>query len=249
MTSQLTLDSMKLLRAQNNKRYSLLLLKQLLNTEGEIQVEIPEITDLENREVTLSEWELSASPEYDLAQLNIDLETNRLKQAKSSLMPTVAINGSIGSGYSGNNTVLVGTEFLPKPFNVQMEENFYQSAVLTVNVPIFNRGRVRTNMKLAEAEIAKREIDREILYQQLVNQYEKLGYEIANEKVNVDALERSLTASEERFEASTEEYNAGALNVQDYLDLRSELFSLQADYYTSIITLRFKQEILGYMLE
>jgi len=120
---------------------------------------------------------------------------------------------------------------------------------LTVNVPVFNRGRVRTNIKLAEAEIAKRKIDREILYQQLVNQYEKLGYEIANEKVNVDALERALAATEKRFEASTEEYDSGALNVQDYLNLRNELFKIKAEYYTSIITLRFEQEVLGYMLE
>lgn len=249
MTSQLTLDSMALIKAENNRDYSILLLKQLLNLEGELITEIPEINTLEGGAVALNEWQLSSSPEYELAKTQIDLQTFRLKKAKASLLPTIRINSSIGSGYSGNNKVLIGSEFLPKPFNVQMQENFYQSSVLTLNVPIFNKGRVRTEIKIAEAELTKTQIDQELKFQQLQNQLEKLRNEIKNEKANSAALKRALEASKERFEAANEQYNAGSMNVQNYLDLRNTLFKTQADYYTSLITLRFKEEVVGYLLD
>ncbi len=249
MTSQLAIDSMKLIRAENNKKYSLLLLKQLLNLDQEIQIEIPDIETLQKIELEEPNFDVSSSPEYKLTQLNIDIQRTRLKKSRAGLMPTAAINGSLGSGYSGNNTILVGSEFLPKPFNVQMEENFYQSAVLTVNVPVFNRGRVRTDMKLAEAEIKKSQIDQEIMLQQLIDRYDKLNNEISNERLNVTALRKALDATEKRFEAAQIKYDAGSMNVKDYLDLRNELFKTRSEYYTSMIKLRFKEKIRSYLLE
>src|SRR5690554_2130365 len=231
MTSQLIKDSTTLIQAQNNKEYSLLLLKQLLNYQEEIQVEI-------NKE------SFSENPEYKLALSRIDLQDFQLKTAKARLLPNLSINSSIGSGYSGNSKTLVGNEFLPKPFEVQMRENFYQSAVLTLNIPIFNNGRVHSEIKIAEAELTKTRLEQEIMVQDLRNQLEKLENEITNEQLNSKALQRALQASEEQFKAATEQYNSGTINVQNYLELRSDLFKTQADYYTSLITLRFKEKML-----
>lgn len=249
MSSQLTLDSMALVKAENDKEYSLLLLKQLLNVDEELSIEVSDISTLEKDEVVLNEWELSSSTEFELARTQKDLQTYRLKKAKASLLPTVSINGSIGSGYSGNNKEMVGNEFLPKPFNVQMQENFYQSSVLTLNVPIFSKGRVRTQIKIAEAKLARTEIDQELMFQELQNQLERLRNEIKNVKVNTKALKRALVITTERFDAATQQYNAGDMNVQNYLDLRNTLFKTQADYYTSLITLRFKEKMILCLIE
>jgi outer membrane protein len=244
MSSQLIMDSTKLTQAKNNKEYSLLLMMQLLNSKEEINIEIPDIDILENGQTEINKEQFLDNPEFELALMQTDLQKYQVKMAKARLLPTLAINSSIGSGYSGNSKVLVGGEFLPKPFEVQMRENFYQSAVLTLNVPIFNHGRVRSEIKIAEAELTKTKIDQEIMFQELNNQLEKLENEITNEKLNTKALKRSLQASQERFEAATEEYNAGAINVQNYLELRNTLFITQADYYKSLITLRFKEKML-----
>jgi len=88
-----------------------------------------------------------------------------------------------------------------------------------------------------------------MMFQQLRNQLEKLRNEIKNAKVNTKALKRALVATTERFDAATEQYNAGDMNVQNYLELRNTLFKTQADYYTSLITLRFKEEVITYLLK
>lgn len=249
LSSQLTLDSIALVQAENNKKYSLIVLKQLLNLAEDMAISIPEMTTLKNERPIYSQEQFSNNPEFELAKIQTDLQQYRLKLAKSRLMPTVSINSSIGSGYSGNNKELIGSEFFPKPFEVQLQENFYQSSVLTLNVPIFNNGRVRSEIKIAEAELTKTKIEQEILFQQLRNQLEQLENEISNEKANVSALKRALEALEERFEAVKEQYNAGTLNVQHYLELRNTLFKTQADYYTALITLRFKERMILLLLE
>ena len=249
MTSQLIKDSTTLIQAQNNKEYSLLLLKQLLNYQEEIQIEISEIEKLDKVPAEINKESFSENPEYKLALSRIDLQDFQLKTAKARLLPNLSINSSIGSGYSGNSKTLVGSEFLPKPFEVQMRENFYQSAVLTLNIPIFNNGRVHSEIKIAEAELTKTRLEQEIMVQDLRNQLEKLENEITNEQLNSKALQRALQASEEQFKAATEQYNSGTINVQNYLELRSDLFKTQADYYTSLITLRFKEKMLKTLYE
>lgn len=246
MSGQLSMDSITLVQAKNNKAHSLLLLKQLLAINEDVVIELPDIKQLELQEVKglPSENQMENNPEYELAKTQTALKEQQLKLAKAQLMPTVAINSSIGSGYSGNNKELVGSEFLPKPFDVQLQENFYQSSVLTLTVPIFNNGRVRSEIKIAEAELTKNEIEQEIMFQQLHNQFQQLQNEIRNEKVKVEALKRVVDGMNERFEAATEQYTAGTLNVQNYIDLRNQLFSTQADYYTALITLRFKEKMM-----
>src|SRR5690554_5782690 len=120
MTSQLIKDSTTLIQAQNNKEYSLLLLKQLLNYQEEIQIEISEIEKLDKVPAEINKESFSENPEYKLALSRIDLQDFQLKTAKARLLPNLSINSSIGSGYSGNSKTLVGSEFLPKPFEVQM---------------------------------------------------------------------------------------------------------------------------------
>ena len=202
---------------------------------------------LENGQIEINKDQFSENPEFKLAIIQTDLQEYQLKMRRARLLPTLSINSSIGSGYSGNSKMLLGTEFIVKPFEVQMRENFYQSAVLTLNVPIFNHGRVHSEIKIAEAELTKIKLEQEIMFQELRNRLEQLENEITNEKLNVKALKRAFQASEERFEAATEQYEAGTINVQNYLELRNVLFKTQSDYFTSLITLRFKEKMLTEM--
>lgn len=247
MESQLSIDSATLIQAKNNKEYSLLLLSQLLNLEELISIDIPSIDRLAVGAIDVDKSNFSNNPEFDLSEIQKNIQVSRIKVAKSQLLPTISINSSIGSGYSGNNKEMIGNEFQPKPFEVQIQENFYQSSVMTLSVPIFNKGRVRSEVKIAEAELAKIKINQEIMFQDLNNKLEQLENEINNEMVNANALERALTASKERYKAATEQFNAGSLNVQNYIELRNTLFKTQSEYYTSLITLKFKQEMFSFL--
>ena len=244
MSSQLILDSTTLTRAKNNKEYSLILMMQLMNSEEKINIVMPDIDVLENGQIEINKDQFSENPEFKLAIIQTDLQEYQLKMRRARLLPTLSINSSIGSGYSGNSKMLLGTEFIVKPFELQIRENFYQSAVLTLNIPIFNNGRVHSEIKIAEAELTKTKLEQEIMFQELRNRLEQLENEITNEKLNAKALKRASQASEEQYEAATEQYEAGTINVQNYLELRNVLFKTQSDYFTSLITLRFKEKML-----
>ena len=249
MSSQLTIDSSVFIRAKNNEEYSLLLLMQLLNLNDSIDVEIPDITTLEQGKLEIESGHFLKNAEFKLAEKQTALQEYQLKMSKARLLPKLSINSSIGSGYSGNSKMLVGSEFFTKSFDVQMRENFYQSAVLTLSVPIFNHGRVHSEIKIAEVRLTKTKLEQEIMITALQNQVSQLQNEINNESLSVKALKRSFQASEERFEAASEQYGAGKMNVQNYLDLRNTLFKIQAEYYTSLITLRFKEKMLMEMYQ
>ncbi len=58
--------------------------------------------------------------EYLLIQEQQKVQEQNIRIAQSGRYPALSLSGSFGSGYSGNNKELVGTEFLPKPFNIQV---------------------------------------------------------------------------------------------------------------------------------
>src|SRR5690554_6934728 len=91
MTSQLIKDSTTLIQAQNNKEYSLLLLKQLLNYQEEIQVEISEIEKLETIPVEINKESFSENPEYKLALSRIDLDRKSTRLNSSHVRISYAV--------------------------------------------------------------------------------------------------------------------------------------------------------------
>ena len=190
--SQLGLDSLALIKAQNDYKLSVLRLKQFLNIKTEANLEIDTSFTNNDKENFVAEIDYTQLEENLLIQQQQRVQEQNIKIAQSGRYPTLSLSGSIGSGYSGNNKELVGTEFLPKPFNIQVEENFYQTATLSLNIPIFNGNQVNSQIQLANIELDKSRVQQEKTLLEIENKIEQLKIEIDNARYKIQATEKNF---------------------------------------------------------
>ncbi len=78
--------------------------------------------------------------ENERIKLELQNEMNNLKISKSMLLPSVSLNGNVGTGFSTNNKNYTIQGNPTKPYDNQIQENLYESIGLYVNIPIFSKG-------------------------------------------------------------------------------------------------------------
>lgn len=245
--SQLGLDSLALIKAQNEYKLSVFRLKQFLNLKTKTNFEIDTTFKL-NETSTLVEINYSQLDENLLVDEQINTQVQNIKIAQSGRYPTLTLSGSIGSGYSGNNKELVGTEFLPKPFNIQVEENFYQTATLSLNIPIFNGNQVNSQIQLANIELDKAKIQKEKTLLEIDNKIEQLKIEIDNANSQIVATKKVLNSLTQNFEAATLKYEEGMINYSQFLEAKNKFVRTKIELLQAQFEYAFKMEILGFYL-
>lgn len=244
--AQLGLDSLALIKAQNDFKLSVLRLKQFLNIKPESDFTMDTAFSVNENATNLPEINYAQLDEQLLVEEQLNTQTNNIKIAQSGRYPTLAISASLGSGYSGNNKELVGTEFLPKPFNIQAQENFYQTATLSLNIPIFNGNQVNSQIQLAQIELNKTQIQKEKTLLEIENKIEQLKIEIDNAEYQIKATKNVENSLEENFGVATLKYEEGAINYSQFLEAKNKLIKTRMELLQARFEYAFKADILEY---
>ena len=242
--SQLGLDSLAFIKAQNEYKLSILRLKQFLNVKNETNFEIDTSFQINEIPNTLTEINYSKLDENLLVNEQIIAQTQNIKIAQSGRYPSLTLSASLGSGYSGNNKELIGTEFLPKPFNIQAKENFYQTATLSLNIPIFNGNQVNSQIQLANIELDKAQIQKEKALLEIENKIEQLKIEIDNSNAQILATEKVLNSLQQNFKVATLKYEEGVINYSQFLEVKNKLIKTEMELLQARFEYAFKLEIL-----
>ena len=158
------------------------------------------------------------------------------------------MNGSIGSGYSGANTVGEGeylsdpfqigyTEFSnenvltqttkyqsfnPKGFGDQLEDNLNESVSLNLRIPIFNGWVSRSSVAQAKIGIANADLE----LQQQKRELYKIIQQAYNDAVAAankhKAADKRVNATGESFNYAEQKFNVGLINSVEYNDAKKE---------------------------
>jgi len=182
--AQSATDELQLVNAQNQLDLSYLTLTQLLDlpsTEG-FQIEHPliEISTLSFPVQTpeyIYSTSLTLQPEIKSAEIKLESAQKGFSIARSSILPSITLRGSYGTGYSGaskeiSNVVLSGYvpigltqsqeivygptfNYLTQvvPFKNQLKDNLNQSIGLTLAFPLFNGLQIHTAISKSKIAI------------------------------------------------------------------------------------------------
>ncbi len=129
--------------------------------------------------------QFAESIELERLAIEAQLNENQLKTDRASILPTLSLNGNIGTGFSTNNKDYTQVGNPTKSYNDQITQNLYEGIGFYLSVPLFNRGtwfktkelnRVKVNeltqsKQLAELNLEMRKMERE---QQLVTKKAEL---------------------------------------------------------------------------
>ena len=132
------------------------------------------------------------------------------------------------------------------PFATQLSNNFNQSVGISINVPIFSCGSLRSNWQIAKLNIKSAELqkesDNQTLKQNIYQAYNAAV--VALEKFN--ASKKNVDASQRSYDFSKKRYAVGMLSTIELITNQNSLLSAKLQYVQDQFDYVFKMKVLEF---
>ena len=190
-------DECNLLNSQINRDNALLNLKLALSMDpnAELTLVYPDTTDMEAMSAmpsveTAIQRTLDTHPDIILAKSNIEVQRINEEITRAGRRPTVSASAGLSTGHRNFDD-----------FGNQLVDRFSQSLGVSMSVPIYDRGKTKTSLKMNEIQTKMSELD-------LQDAELKLRQTVAVECANVELAYRQYTVNEKRAKAYKAVYDA-----------------------------------------
>ncbi len=276
LESQLSLEELNVVNAQNQLDLSILNMKHMLDlphdTVFEVQkpknLEITDETSLLYNSDSIYLEALQTQPMIKSAELTVESSEKDIQISKGKYYPNLYVQGSIGTGYSGASKeptdyqpvpfgytsafdtvyTLSPTEYQQTSFNDQVDDNFNQSVGLYLNIPIFTRFQTRASVSRARinSEMAEKQLQ---LEKNNLNKTIEQAYTDAKAALKkYHASRKSVQALKESFTYTEQKFNVGMVNTVDYNDAKNKLAKANSDMLQAKYEYFFRLKILDFYL-
>lgn len=256
MKGQVSNDELNVINEKNNLETAKLNLSQLMNIPYATTMTLEKMEGTDVAKI----YDATVDDIYNLAvqQLAIvksaDLRTQSaalgLKAAKGFLLPTLSLNGSLGTNYSNaatistvtgsqdvptDNYVIVNSEksFLYTPQNSystqkisygdQWKNNFNTSLSLGLQIPILNGLQARSRVNLAKISQQRANFEATTTKTQLRQNIEQAYFNMTAAFDRYQKLSEQVKDYGESFHSAEVRFNAGAMTSVDYLIAKNNL--------------------------
>ncbi len=249
LISQVAGDEVNLVNAQNNLDLAKLNLKQsmLIPASEEINVVMPDF-DITVEEADLSitiqevyESAMEIQPEIKSAELRKESALLGVKVAQSGYSPSISAGAGFRTNYS--DAFSLGTE---TDVASQFQNNLSKFVSLGIQIPIFNRLSVNSDIQRSKITLQQAELD-------AIERSNTLRQTIESAYNNALAASKTYSASVKRVEALEEtfrsienQYNLGAANFTDYQLASNNLYQAKSDLIRAKFDFVFKKKLVDF---
>lgn len=273
--AQLATEEVNVTSADNNFQIAMLTLRQLMNldsinnfTISKPDVDVQSQSLLATSPQNIYETALKNQPSIKSAEYNLLTAEKTLLAAKGRVSPTISLNGSIGTGYSGlakdvvgyNNVTdtlgYIGTTpftylrqdpiFKDTPFSDQFKNNVNKSIGVTLTVPLYNGLQTVTAVKNAKLNAIYAKLGQDLAEQNL---YKTIAQAFANARAALNkyaASKSSVEASEMSFTYAQQKFNLGAISAFDFNTAKTRLVNAQSNLLQAKFDYLFKLKVLDF---
>ena len=270
-------ESLNLVRARNNKEAALLALAQLIQLDDASGFDIV-APDFSKTEAKLPAFDanqvytnaLQWQPGILSAERTVSSADYLLKAARGQYLPTLSAFGGIGTGYSELSRKVTGVEtqqqnigsidgvpilldvnvptYALTPFNEQLDQNFNRTFGFSLNVPLFNNLRTRSQVNLQKIAVDNARIQSDIQKNQLRRDIQTAWQNAKAAYERLSATTKALSATEKAFEYTTTRYDEGLLNIYDFTAGRNQLVAAQSNQAQARFELILRLKVLDFYL-
>jgi outer membrane protein len=270
-------ESLNVGRARNNKEAALLALAQLIQLDDVNGFDVV-APDFSTTEVKLPAFDanqvytnaLQWQPGILSAERNVTSADFLLKAARGQYLPTLSAFGGIGTGYSELSRKVTGyttqsqylgllngvpvsldvdvPQYALTPFNEQLDQNFNRTFGFSLNVPLFNNLRTRSQVNLQKIAVDNARIQSDIQKNQLRRDIQTAWQNAKAAYERLSATTKALSATEKAFEYTTTRYEAGLLNIYDFTAGRNQLVAAQSNQAQARFELILRLKVLDFYL-
>ncbi len=229
--AQLAKDEVTMIEAKNNVDLAMLDLMQSLELEragGSFDIRQPQIDDAVEKYMgsimppqNIYNNAVEVKPQIKEQEYLLESQKKMLKVAQADYFPQLSLNASYGTGYYYYYTGLREGE-INRPFGKQFNDNSRQLIGFSLSIPIFNRFRIRNNVRASRVNIINRELLMESTKKTLYKEIQQAYYNATASQEKYIASDRSVEASREAFSYAEERYAAGKSNVFEYNESKTK---------------------------
>lgn len=245
LQAQYANDECNLLNSQINRDNALLNLKLALSMDpnAELTLVYPDTTDMDamaelpNVETAIQRT-LDTHPDMILAKSNIEIAKINEEITRAGRRPTISASAGLSSGH--RNFDDIGNQFV---------DRFSQSLGVSMSIPIYDRGKTKTSLKMNEAQTKMAEVD-------LQEAELKLRQTVAVECANVDLAYRQYKTNEKRAKAYKSVYDVynmkfkyGTVTSVDLLQQQNNYINYLTDYVRSKYSFILERKILDVYMD
>ena len=217
LEAQVSTDRYQLVTAQATLEDYKLQLKQLLELDGESEMNLylPALGD-ENvltplpTKTDVYRAALTFRPEIESGKLNVQASDLDISIAKAGYIPTLSLSAGIGT------TNANGNDF---SFSEQVKNNWNNSLGLTVSIPIFNNRQTKSAVQKARLQKQTSELDLQDQQKTLYKTIESLWLDANSAQQQYVAAAEKLRSTQTSYDLIQEQFNLGMKNTVELLSL------------------------------
>ena len=252
-------EELNVIEAQNALDISYLTLTQMLDLDsvGDFKIEIPEFGDVAREPIILTVEEvyregLGLLPRIRSAELQVESAEKGLNIAKGMRSPSLTMSGGYGSGYSDFRQLLVGIDeelnpiWEDYPFWDQMKDNRNTYLAFGLNIPIFNKMMISTNISNAKLGVMNYELTLETTKMDLYKSIQQAYADAKAARRAYMATETALVSMNESFKYTEGKYEVGLVNAVDYNIEKTRLTNTQSNLLQAKYDYIFKMKVLDF---
>ncbi|MCY4223653.1 MAG: TolC family protein [Bacteroidetes bacterium] len=171
-------------------------------------------------------------------EVAVDAAAQGLRLARSSSLPQLSFSAGAGSSF---NSGIEQVGFID-----QLDRNFSQSVSLSLNLPVFNRFRTRTQVQRAQVSYDNAKLNVEAIEQQIGVEIRQAYLDYLTAEKQLDVSRRQLEFREQALEAARERYNVGAATLVELTQAQSDFVQASQDEVTAKYTIFVRKRLIRY---
>ncbi len=270
-------DELQKVNAQNQLDMAYLTLAQLLDLQNTTGFDIvkpvlvlPDASSLMQQVDAIYAKALGIQPEIKSAELKVQIAKKGLAISRGMFSPSLTLNSSYGSGYSGASQTMQGYtlsgqqligytasgenvysptfdyNYTKTKFWDQLDKNQNKSIGLYLNVPIFNKWQTQTAIGSSKVQLNSVQLSLQNT-QNLLFKTIQQAYADAKAALNrYNAGTKSVDALTESFGYTEQKFNVGMLNSIDYNDAKNNLVKAQSELLQAKYDYVFRIKVLDF---
>ncbi|HNW51760.1 MAG TPA: TolC family protein [Prolixibacteraceae bacterium] len=242
--SELSSEKLTLANAQSTLTMAKITLMQLMElpVTTDFAIVLPDLTNLLNQNLSpLSDEVFKMAVEFKPQIKNAELSTEsaRLDEtiAKAGYYPSLSLSAGISSNYSSQSQ---------NSYLDQLGNFVSPSVALSLQIPIYQKKQVKTNLAVARIGIDEASLDEQNTRNQLRKDIEQACADVSSAQVKYQASLENQKSINESYLLAEEKFKQGMINSVDFLVQKTNLITSESQLLQSKYNLVFCYKILDF---
>lgn len=246
LQAQYTSDLYNLENTKNNIQSNYLTIKNLLSMDPSTKLSIvfpdsatlfksldlPSLQELIDRSTNYL-------PELKMSENDITSAEYDVKIQKANFYPTLSASAGISTGYNGSNLTSPNTGW-----GTQLWHGLGENIGLNLSIPIYQRGSVRNNVKLAEYRVEQLELEHKETEYQVNQDLQKSYLDVASAQNDFVAAEAKTDAYLANYKTYSMRFKYGSVTAVDLIQQQTNFLNQLNNYMQAKYSYVLRRKIL-----